>query len=43
MGPPVAVGPGKKFRLSHPLSGPDHEMTTIKLFIMKNLKSVIMK
>ena len=21
-GPPVAVGPGKKFRLSHPLSGP---------------------
>ena len=22
MGPPVAVGPGKKFRLSHPLSGP---------------------
>ena len=23
MGPPVAVGPGKKFRLSHPLSGPE--------------------
>ena len=23
MGPPVAVGPGKKFRVSHPLSGPD--------------------
>ena len=22
MGPPMAVGPGKKFRLSHPLSGP---------------------
>ena len=22
MGPPVAVGPGKKFRVSHPLSGP---------------------
>ena len=31
MGPPVAVGPGKKFRVYHPLSGPDKTHSTIHL------------
>ncbi len=35
-GPPVAVGPGKKFRVSHPLSGPDrlHLSCTIIIIII---------
>ena len=35
MGPPVAVGPGKKFRLSHPLSGP--ASGSLYIWIFKHL------
>ena len=35
MGPPVAVGPGKKFRVSHPLSGPEMNYLQMKIFFYK--------